>query len=102
MRMPLSSRIIFYILTVYMAVGAHVFDWQTHIHSPRWPSHAREVPRSSHDGELHRPLRVDLRHRRPKDHRQRPNAPRNRRLCHGLLDLAVLRNPLPWHSLRRP
>jgi hypothetical protein len=41
MRMPLSSRIIFYVLTVYMALGAHVFDWQTHLHSTRWPPHAK-------------------------------------------------------------
>jgi hypothetical protein len=41
MHMPLNSRIIFYILTIYMAIGAHVFDWQTHIHSPRWPPHAK-------------------------------------------------------------
>ena len=41
MRMPLSSRIIFSVLTVYMAIGAHFFDWQTHLHSPHWPPHAK-------------------------------------------------------------
>ncbi len=41
MRMPLSSRIIFCVLTIYMAIGAHFFDWQTHLHSPHWPPHAK-------------------------------------------------------------
>ena len=44
--MPLASRIIFYVLSVYMMVGAHVADWRTHLHSQRWPPHAK-----FHDGQ---------------------------------------------------
>ncbi len=46
MRMPLASRVILYVLSGYMIIGAHVADWRTHLHSPRWPPHAK-----FHDGQ---------------------------------------------------
>ncbi len=47
MRMPLVSRIVFYFLSLYLVVGAHVADYsRTHLFDPRWPPHAK-----FHDGQ---------------------------------------------------
>ena len=47
MRMPLVSRVIFYFVSLYLVVGAHVFDYsRTHLFDPRWPPHAK-----FHDGQ---------------------------------------------------
>jgi hypothetical protein len=45
--MPLSSRLIFTALGIFMAVGSHLADYnKTHIFDPRWTPHAK-----FHDGQ---------------------------------------------------
>jgi tetrahydromethanopterin S-methyltransferase subunit C len=47
MRMPLVSRILFCLVSVYLVVGAHIADYsRTHLFDPRWPPHAK-----FHDGQ---------------------------------------------------
>ncbi len=46
-RMPLSSRLIFTALGIFMTVGSHLADYnKTHIFDERWPPHAK-----FHDGQ---------------------------------------------------
>jgi len=45
--MPLSSRLIFTALGIFVAVGSHLADYnKTHIFNPRWTQHAK-----FHDGQ---------------------------------------------------
>jgi hypothetical protein len=44
MRMPLVSRVLFCLVSVYLVVGAHIADYsRTHLPDPRWTPHANST-----------------------------------------------------------
>ncbi len=104
MRMPFSSRIIYTLTAIFLALGSHLADFNdSHLYNPKWPPHAK-----LHDARtlglslLLGLMTILFAWRKTGERVSAVIAASGERLRGVFLDLVLRGRPIPGHLVQQP